>query len=338
MDFKEVSATFKDDLSRVEKCLRDNYFSDIPLVPGVGDYIMNGGGKRVRPLLLMICTRLCGNEIDDKIIRHATAVEYVHAASLLHDDVVDETTVRRGRPTVNTKWGSDASILVGDFLIARALLLLANDVDETVFKSFAEGAKTLVEGGLLEFTHARDIHVTEEHCLDVAYRKTASVMALACQLGAQLGGADPQVVQSLYEFGSDFGVAFQLVDDAMDYEGTPEELGKSPGTDFKEGHVTLPLLYLYQQADSSLKREIEGFIQNECLTQKELDYILEQLREVKAIEYTLGIARKYMTQAKEKLQNLNFSNPDFKPALQSTANHIVDRFQPAGKTLIPSGR
>lgn len=338
MDFKEVSALFKDDLASVEKCLRDNYFSDIPLVPGIGDYIMNGGGKRVRPLLLMICARLSGLNVNDKVIRHATAVEYVHAASLLHDDVVDETTVRRGRPTVNTKWGSDASILVGDFLIARALLLLSNDVDETVFRCFAEGAKTLVEGGLLEFTHARDINVTQEHCLDVAYRKTASVMALACQLGGQLGGAQTEVVESLHEFGKDFGIAFQLVDDAMDYDGTPEQLGKSPGTDFSEGHVTLPLLYLYQQSDSSQKREIEGFIQNECLTRKDFEYILERMREVKAIDYTLDIARDHMKRAKEKLKNLNFPNPDFKPALQSTANHIVDRFQASGTQLIPSGR
>ncbi len=336
MDFKEVSTVFKDDLTEVEKSLRDNYFSDIPLVPGIGDYIMNGGGKRVRPLLLLICTRLCGNEIDAKVIRHATAIEYVHAASLLHDDVVDETTVRRGRPTVNTKWGSDASILVGDFLIARALLLLSNDVDETVFRSFAEGAKTLVEGGLLEFTHAREINVTEEHCLDVAFRKTASVMALACQLGAQLSQADPAVGQSLYEFGRDFGIAFQLVDDAMDYEGTPEQLGKSPGTDFSEGHVTLPLLHLYKQSDSSLKREIEDFLQNERLTQKEFDYILERMREVKAVDYTLEIAREHMKRAKDKLNGMTFTNQDYLPALQSTANHIVDRFQPAG--LIPSGR
>ena len=336
MDFKEVSELFKDDLGRVEKSLRDNYFSDIPLVPGIGDYIMNGGGKRVRPLLLLICNRLCGGQADAKIIRHATAIEYVHAASLLHDDVVDETTVRRGNPTVNTKWGSDASILVGDFLIARALLLLSNDVDAEVFRSFAEGAKTLVEGGLLEFTHARDVRVSESHCLDVAFRKTASVMALACQLGAQLAGANAKTVQSLFDFGRNFGIAFQLVDDAMDYEGSKEQLGKAPGTDFKEGHVTLPLLHLYQNADNGLKRQIEGFIQNDRLTQKDLDFILDRMREVKAVEYTLGVARDHMSRAKSLLQGIEFSHPEFKPALQATANHIVDRFQPAGISLISS--
>ena len=336
MNFKNVTTRFQEDLSRVEKCLRDNYFSDIPLVPGIGDYIMNGGGKRIRPLLLLISTRLCGGAVDEKIIRHATAIEYVHAASLLHDDVVDETTVRRGHATDNSKWGSDASILIGDFLIARALLLLSRDVNEAVFHSFAEAAKTLVEGGLLEFTHARDIRVSEAHCLDVARRKTASIMALACQLGARLSGMETPWDEALYEFGLNFGIAFQLMDDAMDYEGPPELLGKDPGTDFKEGHVTLPLLYLYQQGDAALKQEIEGFIRHEQLTQKDLEYIVERMREVKAVEYTLNLARKHMDQARQALGAREFPCPEYLEDLSATADHIIHRFQPQASSLTPS--
>jgi octaprenyl-diphosphate synthase len=336
MQFKDVNNRFKDDLARVEQCLRDNYFSDIPLVPGIGDYIMSGGGKRVRPLLLLMSARLCGAEIDDRVIRHATAIEYVHAATLLHDDVIDETTVRRGNETVNSRWGSDASILVGDFLIARALLLLSTDVHETIFRCFAEGAKLLVEGGLLELTHARDIRVTESHILDVARRKTASIMALSCQIGGLLGGADTAHEQALYQFGLNFGIAFQLMDDAMDYAGTEEQLGKPVGTDFKEGHVTLPLHFLYHQADADLKRTIEGFIQNERLAQKDLDFILEKMQEAKAVDYTLTRAGEYMKAAKSQLSALQYPAPEFMQSLFVTADHIIDRFQPASPSLISS--
>ncbi|MFQ5483537.1 MAG: polyprenyl synthetase family protein [Nitrospinaceae bacterium] len=336
MDFKDVNTLFKDDLSRVDKCLRDNYFSDIPLVPGIGDYIMNGGGKRIRPLLLLMSTRLFGREVDDRVIRHATAVEYVHAATLLHDDVVDETTVRRGQATVNAKWGSDASILVGDFLIARALLLLSKDVHEGIFQAFAEGAKSLVEGGLLEISYARDIQVTEAHCLDVARRKTASIMALSCRLGAQLAAATPSRENGVADFGMNFGIAFQLIDDALDYDGTPEQLGKPAGTDFKEGHVTLPLHFLYHAADSNLKREIESFIMNEALTQKDLDYIVERMREAKAIEYTLTLARNYMDRAKQSLTGAGFMDSPIRQTLFATADHILNRIQPRRPSLVSS--
>lgn len=336
MDFPEVTAMFRDDMSRVEKCLRDNYLSDIPLVPGIGDYIMSGGGKRIRPLLLLISNRLLGQKLDDRVVRHACVVEYVHAATLLHDDVVDETTVRRGKETVNSKWGSDASILVGDFLIARALLMLSDDIRDDIFKVFAESAKTLVEGGLLEFTHARDIHVTETHILDVVQRKTASMMALSCQLGGMLAQAEPEKSEALRDFGIHFGNAFQLMDDILDYEGTEEQLGKPPGTDFKEGHVTLPLHYLYHQSDRSLQSEIEGFIQNENLTGKEFDYILERMREAKATDYVLDMARSSMEKAKETIRGQEFAEPQYIDALFAVADYMVNRHQSLNPALTSS--
>ena len=326
MNYKEVTQLFKSDLERVEQALGDNFLSDIPIVPGIGEYILNSGGKRIRPLLLLISSRLCGLELNEVVIKHCCVIENVHAATLLHDDVVDETTVRRGRETVNSKWGSDASILVGDYLIAQSLTLLSDDVDPMIFKAFSKAAKLLVEGGLVEFSNARDIHVTEKQCVDVIYRKTSSILSLSCQLGALIAQAGKEQEDALVAFGNHFGVAFQLMDDLMDYDGTREQLGKPPGTDFKEGHVTLPLHYLYHHSKNGLKQEIERFIQNDKLTNKELDYILDRMREGKALEYTLHQAYKHMARAIAALQNTSFPVPKYKDALIAVSDYITGRY------------
>jgi octaprenyl-diphosphate synthase len=329
MDFNAVTIQFKEELVKLEEAIRKNYESDVPLIPGISSYLMDGGGKRVRPLLTLISAKLCGRDIDDTVIKHGCVVEYIHSATLLHDDVVDETTVRRGHETVNSKWGNDASILVGDFLISRAILLLAEDCNAKIIRAVAEATRILVEGGILEYTHARKLQVSKKHCLDVIYRKTASIISVSCKMGALLANANEEQVHSLITFGNDFGMAFQLVDDAMDYEGDEDLLGKPPGTDFKEGHVTLPLLHVYENGDNALKKKIESFIQNENITQKEFEYILERMLEVKSVEYTLNLAREYLDRAKNTLLKTNFQNPEYREHLITIADHTVDRYTPA---------
>lgn len=336
MNYNEVTQLFRSDLEKIELALRDNFLSDIPIVPGIGEYILSSGGKRIRPLLILISARLCGQELNETLIKHCCVIENVHAATLLHDDVVDETTVRRGRQTVNSKWGNDASILVGDYLIAQSLTLLSDDVDPAIFKAFSKAAKLLVEGGLLEFSNARDIHVTEKHCMDVIYRKTASILSLSCRLGALIAEAEKEQEEALIAFGDHFGMAFQLMDDLMDYDGTLEQLGKPPGNDFQEGHVTLPLHYLYHNSKNGLKEEIEQFIQNDKLTHKELDYILDRMREGKALEYTLHQAHKHMARAKEAIQKTSFPVPEYKDALLAIADYIINRHPLSKATLANS--
>ena len=336
MNYKEVTQLFRPDLEKVERALRDNFLSDIPIVPGIGDYIMSSGGKRIRPLLMLIGARLCGLELNDALIKHSCVIENVHAATLLHDDVVDDTTVRRGRQTVNSKWGNDASILVGDYLIAQSLTLLSDDVNPAIFKAFSKAAKLLVEGGLLEFSNARDIDVTEKHCMDVIYRKTASILSLSCQLGGLIAEADKEQEEALLAFGEHFGMAFQLMDDLMDYDSTPEKLGKPVGNDFQEGHVTLPLHHLYHNSKNGLKQEIEGFIENDKLTSKELDYILDRMREGKALEYTLDQAHKHMNRAKKSIQTTTFPKPEYKDALLAVADYILSRHTLSKATLANS--
>ncbi|MZG31406.1 MAG: polyprenyl synthetase family protein [Nitrospinae bacterium] len=328
MDFRDVTQELKNDLTRVEKAINENYKSDVPLIPGISSYLMSCGGKRIRPILTLLGAKLCGRETDDTVVKHGCVVEYIHAATLLHDDVVDETTVRRGKETVNAKWGSDASILVGDFLISRAILILAQDCDRKIIQAVTEATKVLVEGGIHEYTEARNIKVSEKHILDVIHRKTGSMISVSARLGGLLANATEQQETAIISFGDDFGMAFQLMDDALDYNANEAVLGKPPGTDFKEGHVTLPLHHLYHNADRSLKREIEGFIKNENLTEKDLQYVLGHMHNHKSIEYTVNLARFYIDRAKSHLRKAHFPAPEYIEHFDAVADYIHSRHQP----------
>ena len=325
MDFSDVTQELNTDLARVEKSINQNYKSDVPLIPGISSYLMNCGGKRIRPMLILLSSKLCGREADDTVIKHGCVVEYIHAATLLHDDVVDETTVRRGKETVNAKWGSDASILVGDFLISRAILILAQDCERKIIQAVTEATKILVEGGIHEYTEARNVKVSEKHILDIIHRKTASMISVSVRLGGLLANATEQQETAIISFGDDFGMAFQLMDDALDYDADEAVLGKPPGTDFKEGHVTLPLHHLYNKADRSLKKEIESFEKNENITEKDLKYILEQMHKHKSIDYTLDLARFYIDRAKSHLRKADFPAPHYIEYFDALADYIHSR-------------
>ena len=335
MDFIDVTQGLENDLSKVEQAINKNYKSDIPLIPGISSYLMSCGGKRIRPMLTLLTSKLCGRDADETVVKHGCVVEYLHAATLLHDDVVDKTTVRRGKETVNAKWGSDASILVGDFLISRAILILADDCERKIIQAITEATKILVEGGILEYAEARKINVTEKHILDVIYRKTASILSVSARLGGLLAGATEQQETVIISFGDDFGMAFQLMDDALDYDADEKVLGKPTGTDFKEGHVTLPLHHLYHNADCELKKEIEGFIKNENIGPDEVQYIVKHMHKQKSIDYTLNLARYYIDRAKSHLRKAEFPEPKYIAYLDAIADHIYSRHTAPSARAVP---
>ena len=336
MDFRDVTQDLKNDLANVEQAINENYKSDIPLIPGISSYLMSCGGKRIRPMLTILTAKLCGRDADKTVVKHGCVVEYLHAATLLHDDVVDETTVRRGKETVNAKWGSDASILVGDFLISRAILILADDCERKIIQAITEATKILVEGGILEYAEARKIKVTEKHILDVIYRKTASILSVSARLGGLLANATEQQETAIISFGDDFGMAFQLMDDALDYDADEKVLGKPTGTDFKEGHVTLPLHHLYHNADPELKKEIEGFIKNENIGSDEVQYIVRHMHKQKSIDYTLNLARHYIDRAKSHLRKAEFPEPKYIEHLDAIADHIYSRYSAPSARTVPN--
>ncbi len=228
------------DLERVEAVLHDTITSDQTMVHDAARYLIDAGGKRFRPMLTLLAG-YTGDPKDERLIACAAAIELTHLATLYHDDVIDETTMRRGVPTVNVRYGNSVAVLTGDFLLARASGLAA-DLGAYVSRRLADTIAELCEGQIMETAAAGSLDVTAEHYLDVIGRKTASLIATSCHLGAWLAGAPPQIVDAITAYGVALGMAFQLSDDILDVTGEEQESGKTPGTDLREGVLTLPAL------------------------------------------------------------------------------------------------
>jgi octaprenyl-diphosphate synthase len=239
--FAAALESLGDGLGQVERAMRQQVASEEQLVGAIGDHVLSAGGKRIRPALLMLCAELCGYT-GPRRVQIAAAVELLHSATLLHDDVVDLSPLRRGRPSANAIWGNRRAVLVGDFCYARASAMIVEDGDLDVLWIFSNTIRLMAEGELLQLQRSFDPSVTEAHYYGVIDRKSASLLSAACEAGAILGGVTRAERRRLAEFGRELGLAFQLRDDALDYEQVEAELGKRPHTDVREGKVTLPLL------------------------------------------------------------------------------------------------
>ncbi|MBI5177740.1 MAG: polyprenyl synthetase family protein, partial [Nitrospinae bacterium] len=209
----EILALVEDGLKSVEASIRLNYQSNVAMIPLVSDYLTNGGGKRLRPMLVLLSSRLCGYEKGDKDIVHSTVVEYIHAATLLHDDVVDDSDQRRGLPSANAKFGNPMSVLVGDYLFAKSFSLMASASTPEIIRHVSDATRHLAEGEVLQLVYNGRLDITEEQYFDVIFRKTAALITACCQVGACLGNATARQKAALEAFGKNIGIAFQMVDD-----------------------------------------------------------------------------------------------------------------------------
>jgi len=231
----------REDMAAVDRVLRDSLHSDVPLIRQVAEYIIGGGGKRLRPALLLLTAQACGYRGQHHHTL-AAVVEMIHTATLLHDDVVDESSLRRGHATANATFGNAASVLVGDFLYSRAFQLMVTVESVKVLKIFSDATNVIAEGEVLQLLNSGDPEVDEHRYLAVIRRKTAKLFEAAARLGAVLGDADPELEESLARYGMHLGTAFQLIDDVLDYVGDHAAMGKNPGDDLAEGNPTLPLI------------------------------------------------------------------------------------------------
>jgi octaprenyl-diphosphate synthase len=250
-----VLAFLRDDLREVERELIEGTASVAPLIPQLARYTLGGGGKRIRPLLVLLSARLLGYG-GRRAIRVAACVEWLHSASLLHDDVVDGARLRRGQPSANVRFGAREAVLVGDFLYAQLCQVLVEDGNREILASFSHTIGQMAEGEVLQLSRSFDPSIDEATYVDVIGRKTSSLLATAAEAGALLAGAKPDEQCALREYGWQLGMAFQLVDDALDYGGTREELGKAPLSDLAEGKVTLPLLLALQRCGAVEREEL----------------------------------------------------------------------------------
>jgi octaprenyl-diphosphate synthase len=296
--------------------------SPVALIPQLAAHIVAAGGKRLRPLLTLACARLCGYQ-GQRHVTLAACVEFIHTATLLHDDVVDESLLRRGLASANAVFGNQASVLVGDFLFARAFQLMVEDGSLAVLAILSRAAATIAEGEVLQLVTQNDLTTPEARYLDVIKGKTAALFAAACEVGAVIADRPHAEATALAEFGMNLGVAFQLVDDALDYTADQSMLGKTVGDDFREGKITQPVLLAYQAGDAAERdfwhRTIETNEQNET----DLDRALHLMRGCGAIPATLERAREFAATAKAALAP--FPDSSMRHALLEVTDYTVNR-------------
>ncbi|MDA8122034.1 MAG: polyprenyl synthetase family protein [Deltaproteobacteria bacterium] len=321
-DIEGVFRYLQGDLRKVEKALVSNLKSPVSLIPVVGKHITLSGGKRFRPAVLLLSAEACGYKGPRRTVM-AVVTEYMHTATLLHDDVVDLGNVRRGRPSANVVFGNSVSVLVGDFLFARASQLMTEDGDIDVLGIYARTLVSLTEGEVLQLMRSSDPGITEKDYLRVVYNKTASLIAAASETGAVLAGAGKSLRGRMYEYGKSVGIAFQLMDDILDYTGTEKQLGKPPRQDLREGKVTLPLIWALREAGPADRKAAATLLGRGKRTEREISFLARLVEKNGGIEYTSRTARSYVDRGKRFLDGLPESRA--RAALLSLSDYIVSR-------------
>lgn len=292
MQATDLYFSVKDDFKAVDAAIIEHLSSQVPLVEKIGQYIIQSGGKRLRPLLVLLAARACGYQ-QDQHINLATVVEFIHTATLLHDDVVDTSDLRRGRHTANNKWGNSSSVLVGDFLYSRAFQILVSIGQVEVMSTLSNATNIIAEGEVLQLLNAKNPDVSEADYLHVILGKTAMLFEAASHTGAQLANASAEQEDALRRFGRHLGIAFQLIDDLMDYAGNQATMGKNVGDDLAEGKPTLPLIHAMTHATDDERKLIRKAIrQGSCEQIKEIQSIISRCG---SLDYT----RKRATQETE---------------------------------------
>lgn len=326
MEFKDVLQLLQGDLNRVEEYIKKNYQSDVTLIPTISSYLSNGGGKRLRPILVLTTSKLCGYNGGDRHIRYSCVVEFIHAATLLHDDVVDGSDKRRGNPSVNVKWGNNASVLVGDYLFSESLYLMSEEGDVRIINLISDATKKLAEGEVKQLVNKYDLTITEEEYLDVVHRKTAALISACCGIGSILGGVNSDKEKALISFGKNIGIAFQLIDDMLDYISSEVVIGKPVGKDLIEGKVTLPLIHLYREADEYERNELKEIISSNKITKKQLDRVISLMKSYGSMNYTINKAKNFIENAKNDIAHLRSTSPkQYFDTLMLLADYIVER-------------
>ncbi len=310
MTLTELLAPVSDDMRMVDQVIRDRLRSEVPLINSIAEYIIAAGGKRLRPALLLMISGALGYRG-----RHhhelAAVVEFIHTATLLHDDVVDESGLRRGRKTANAVFGNAAAVLVGDFLYSRAFQMMVEPGIMRVMSVLADATNTIAEGEVLQLINCHDPDVSEERYLQVIRFKTARLFEASAQLAAILVGTSPQIEAACAAYGRHLGTAFQLVDDVLDYSGSVEETGKNVGDDLREGKPTMPLIYLRDHGSADDRALVRAAISAE--TEPEIEPILRALSRSGALDYTRECARREGTLAADAIAG--FPDSRFKQTL-----------------------
>ena len=296
-----LTALVGDDLKRVNEVIIRRMHSPVALIPQLAGHIIAAGGKRMRPMLTLAAARLCGYGAGDRHVSLAACVEFIHTATLLHDDVVDESDLRRGLATANAVWGNKASVLVGDFLFSRAFQVMVEDGSLDVLRILANASAVIAEGEVLQLTTANDTETTENAYLDVIKAKTAVLFAAAARVGAIVAARPRAEEEALESYGLNLGIAFQLVDDVIDYTSTAEKMGKSVGDDFRDGKITLPVVLSFLRGDEEERQFWRRTLEDLDQQDGDLARAIELMNRHGALRDTVERARHYGAIARDAL-------------------------------------
>ena len=319
---KSLLEAVSTDLDAIEEALKKNLKPYLSLVTHVADYLISSGGKRIRQLLMVLSARLCGYKGDLDVTLSAV-FEYLHVATLLHDDIVDGAEVRRGYPVAHAIWGNPATVLVGDYLLARSINIAARTGRLPIIDVISRATARMSEGEIYQLLHRGDAQLSENQYMDVIERKTACLIQAACQTGALLANAEETQIQAMVTYGRHLGYAFQLVDDLVDYMADPAVLGKGTGTDLREGKVTLPLIYAMDRAGVEDRETMTAIIGNTETGASEFGTVLKLVNDYGGITYTKNRAKTHVGEAKNALKS--FPRSPTRTILEDLADYVLAR-------------
>lgn len=322
VNLEEICLPIKQDLIEVERVIQSRLKSSVSFVTDVAEYVIHNGGKRLRPSLCLLTSGLAGAN-GQKVYDCAAAMEFFHTATLMHDDVIDNAKLRRGKPSANAQWGNHVAVLVGDFFYCQASSLLVGTGNLKIIDLITQTMLATTEGEILEISKSNDLSTTEEDYLKIVTAKTAILMRSSCEVGGMLANISEEYIQAMGVYGENLGIAFQLADDVLDYISDEEKFGKARGTDLKEGKLTLPLIVALRHCGNEERRLIKDTLIAENMNESHLREVISIINRHGGIDYTLKLAHSYIQKAEKSLS-------PFKPSIEketllSLSNYVIDR-------------
>jgi octaprenyl-diphosphate synthase len=321
-DLRDIIQLVEEDLARVEEIFEAQFRSDVGLVGEIGRYIREGGGKRIRPALLLLACRLCGYR-GDRAITLASVVEFIHTATLLHDDIIDEATVRRGKRSVNSRWGNDITVLLGDFLYTKSMSMALSQDNLPILRLLSDVTLRMIEGELLEIERNGDLRMSEAQHVDIIRRKTADLFAACMSIGAILGDVGEEKRRALTSYGLNLGISFQMVDDLLDFTADEKVLGKPVNNDLREGKLTLPVIYLLRKAGAAGTQTVSAVLADRGFDRVSREDLLRLAREHGALDEARALAERYAEAARKDLAL--FDRTPYREALEVLPDFILAR-------------
>ena len=306
LPIKELVELIKEDFIKTDKLIKNQITSEVDRIPELSNHIISLGGKRLRPILTIACAKMLNTENNNHIAL-AAAVELLHTATLLHDDVVDESYFRRGKETSHILWDNKSSILVGDYLLGKAFQLMVKTGSLQCLETLSNAAAIIAEGEVLQLVATNNINIKKSDYIKIIESKTAALFSSACEVGGIISNSPSEINKSLFSFGRNLGTSFQLIDDALDYSGSSDNLGKNIGDDFYDGKITLPIIIAFEKADENEKYIWKEIFQKKVRNERDLIIVNNLIEKHKSIEKTIDLANKYGDDAKKDLSIFNES-------------------------------